>query len=186
MNSYDLAGDEPRELFRSEVDALKQLCSGLPQLPIIIQIGAGPGCSTLAMLEERPDAFILSIDKRECPQERQHIEQAGLDWRRVVRVLGNSQDIGLAWPWRWYCDLLYIDGDHTRPDIDEDLLNFIPCVKANGIIALHDCYRPGTKPERVHSQVYEAIEELLGKGLHYPEVLWTERLRAFRKTSLTQ
>lgn len=178
MTSYDLAGGEPCELYRSEVDALKRLCGNLPWQAVIIQIGAGPGCSTLAMLEERQEAFILSIDIDECPQERKHIEQAGLDWRRVVRTLGRSQEIGIAWPWP--CDMLYIDGDHNRPGIDEDISLWTPHVRTGGIIAFHDCYQSGTKPDHIYSRVYEAVEEWLEREPH-KEILWTERIRAFQK-----
>ena len=35
-------------------------------------------------------------------------------------------------------DFVFIDGDHTRPAVENDFWNYLPMVRSGGIIALHD------------------------------------------------
>jgi len=176
LTSKALAGPDPNPMTVDEVDALKTLCRMLPSNPVIIQIGAERGCSTLAMLEERPDAFILSLDIGERPEERKNLERAGLDWTRVVRGLGRSQNIGLHWPRGWRCDLLYIDGDHRYEGIRRDIEVWVDAVHEDGIIAFHD-YIPDPPPHII-GRVARAVDELMAG---YEEIQWVNRLKAFRQ-----
>lgn len=177
LTSYDLAGDDPRPMTVAEVDALKSLVRQLPaRHAIVIQIGAERGCSTLAMLEERPDLFIFSIDIGAAESEKQHLLEANLDTRHVVRGLGKSQDIGSFWPLDWYCDLLFIDGDHRRPGIDDDIYLWKTQV-VGGIIAFHD-YIPNP-PAHIHGRVAEAVDEWQKKE-PLERILLVDRLIAFR------
>jgi len=180
FSSYDLAGPDPNPMTKREVAALKQICGELPRNPVIIQIGAERGCSTMAILEQRPDAFVLSIDCGGRPEERENLEKGGLEWTRVVRALGRSQNIGLYFPWS--CDLLYIDGDHRRPAIDVDIELWFPKVKPGGVIAFHD-YIIDPPPE-IHGRVAAAVDEWLEESqgvISVGDLLWVGRLRAFRK-----
>lgn len=173
MRSYDLAGPDPNPMTKREIDALKSLCRELPRNPRILEIGAERGCSTLAMLEERPDAFIVSIDVGERPEQKENLQKAGLPWRRVIRILGRSQVVGLYWPWCF--DLGYIDGDHRRPGIDEDIVLWAP---KSTIIAFHDYIPPEKRGSHIHGRVWEAIQEW-DKG-EREQLLWVDRLIAFR------
>lgn len=177
--SYDLAGPDPNPMTIQEVDALKALCRSLPADPIVIQIGAERGCSTLAILEERPDAFVFSVDCGVRPEEVENVKAAGLPWQRVVRGLGRSQNIGLHWPEAWKCDLLYIDGDHRRPGIDEDIAAWVPTVVSGGIIAFHDYIPPAERAPHIHGRVYEAVRAWLQRE---PQdmIRCTQRLIAFQ------
>lgn len=157
ITSYDLAGPDPAPMTKEEVSFLKDVLQFLPEDPIIVQIGAERGCSTLAMLEERPDAFIFSIDIGERPQERKNIERAGLDPTPVVRGLGRSQQIGERWPLFWEFDMLYIDGDHREEPVYNDIRLWAPRVLEPGIIALHDYIEPPI-PAHIHGRVYHAVE----------------------------
>jgi predicted O-methyltransferase YrrM len=177
LTSYDLSGADPNPMTAAEVDALKSLVRLLPGMPIIIQIGAERGCSTLAMLEENPDAFIFSIDIGAAETEKQHLIEAGLPWQRVVRGLGRSQDIGEAWPVEWFCNLLFIDGDHRHPGIDDDINIWKPQVIDYGIIAFHD-YIPNPAPH-IHGRVAEAVDEWQ-KREPLERILLVDRLIAFR------
>jgi len=178
LTSYDLAGEDPNPMTKAEVTALKHLTRSITSHnPVIIQIGAERGCSTLAILEERPDAFIFSIDIGVAQGETDHLIEAGLDTRRVVRGLGKSQDIGAFWPMHWGCHMLLIDGDHRRPGIDDDLWGWCNKVYIGGVIALHD-YIPNP-PEHIKGRVAEAVDHWL--EFHKCETILREnRLIAFR------
>lgn len=175
LTAKDLAGPDPKPMSKVEVDVLKELVSKLPPDPTIIQIGAERGVSTLAMLEARPDAFIFSIDMGPRPEERANLIKAGLEWQRVVRGLGKSQDIGKFWPRHWTCDLLFIDGDHRRPGIDLDIQFWAGFVEGGGLIVFHD-YIPNPPP-RIKGRVASAVDELC-EG--WNEVMYVDRIKAFR------
>jgi predicted O-methyltransferase YrrM len=147
MNSYDLTGIEYHQTIQ-DVHCLKELVSALPANPIIVNIGACYGTSAMAMLEERLDAFIFSIDVKPSPKEVEHLQLAGLyHYGRVVRLLGRSQDIGKHWPGQ--VDMVYVDGSHIYDEVVEDIEVWLPIIKPKGIICFHDYDKPicpGVKP----------------------------------------
>ena len=177
FSSYDLAGEDPNPMTVAEVDALKNLVS-VESLdfanPTIINIGAERGTSTLAMLEERPDATIFSIDVNPSEGEIQNIEKAGLDTTKVIRILGRSQGVGRAWPF-WF-EFIWIDGDHRYLAVKEDIQVWLPKLRKGAIIALHD-YFEGEPPAHNPSGAGQAIRELMGE---YELICEVERIRAFR------
>lgn len=178
FSSYDLCGPDPRPMTKREVDALKRLCQQLPRDPIIIQIGAERGVSTLAMLEERPDAFIFSIDVDPRSEEFENLRKAQLNEGRVVRGLGKSQGMGVYWPPSWKCHLLYVDGDHKKPGVMGDVANWVPKVMDGGVVAFHDYIHPDERGPSIQGRVYEALHE---SGMMEEEiVLHVQRLIAFR------
>lgn len=176
ISSYDLCGPDPKPMSKREVECLKGLCKELPRNPVIVQIGAERGVSTLAMLEERPDAFIFSIDVGVREEEYANLKKAELTWQRVVRGLGTSQSIGMYWPDGWRCHLLYVDGDHRRPGIDTDVRLWMPKVADGGIAAFHDYIHPDDRGPQIHGRVWEAIQE----GVTEEVVIHVDRLIAFR------
>lgn len=180
FTSRDISGGEPWPLSITELEALKRICNKLPGWPVIIQIGSGIGCSTMAMLEERPGATLFSIDNKCNDAELQNLKRAGLSYQNVIRIWGNSQDVGVAWVHS--CDLLFIDGDHQRPGIDEDIKLFVPHVKRGGYVLFHDYIPPLQRPAHIHSQVYEAIEEWLEQERElFGRIFWVDRLVCFTK-----
>lgn len=181
FTSYNLAGVDPNPMTVAEVDALKSIMHSLPINPVVIQIGAERGCSTLAMLEERHDTFIFSIDIGERPEERANLTRAQLNVERVVRGLGKSKEIGFAWPDYWTCDLLFIDGDHRRPAIDNDIIYWTPALKYYGYLVFHD-YIPNP-PAHIHGRVAEAVDQWYSDvgNEDYEKVSLVNRLLVYRK-----
>jgi len=171
----DLCGPNPNPMSCNECSALQDLVSVLPKNPIIVQIGAERGTSTLAMLEARPDAFIYSIDKGECVSEFTNLQKAGLPVNRVERILGISQDVGITWD--TMCDMLFIDGDHRCDPVKEDIRLYRPWVKSGGVIAFHD-YIPEPIPPEIKGRVVYAVDEMMTE--EYKEIVWIERLKAFQ------
>ena len=179
FNAHSLGGEDPNPMTHPEIDELKRLVSREMldvRDPVIINIGAERGTSTLSMLEERSDAYIFSIDIDARPGEIANVRRAGLDTKRVIRVLERSQVVGELWP--FYVDFIWVDGDHSYGGVKGDILTWWPKLKTNGIMALHD-YFEGEPPKHNPSGTGVAIRELLmGKHALISEV---ERIRAFRK-----
>ena len=158
---------------------LKELAATLPPDPVIVNIGAGErAISTLAVLEERPDAFIFSIDIHAKENEGINLRRAGLDHTRVVRILGRSQEAGLHWPFE--VDMVIVDGDHTYDGVRGDMV-WLSKIKTGGIIAFHDHSPPKKRKETVaqlskEADVKRAVDERMGDC----EVLaHVERFKAF-------
>ena len=120
-----------------EVDLLKRCAKELPEKPVCVNIGAGFGTSALAILEEKRDAFIFSVDIKPRPEEKKSVASAGFSPHQVVRVLGNSGYIGQHWPYN-DIDLLFVDGAHDNASVQRDIDAWVPNVKTGGFILFHD------------------------------------------------
>lgn len=69
------------------------------------------------------------------------------------------------------CDLVYIDGGHTYPEVRRDIADWLPKVKKGGFIAGHDYWRkfPG---------VVKAVNELVGKpDKVFLDSSWIKRIK---------
>lgn len=171
--SYGLA-ERYRDATVGEVDSLKELARSLPQNPTVVNIGAGDrAISTLAILEERKDAVIYSIDIHAKTNEGHYLRKAGLPHQRVIRLLGKSQDIGKFWP--ILVDMVYVDGDHSYVAVLEDIEVWWPNLKRGGIMAFHDYVNLNGKP----TQAGRAIDEKMVVARE--KILVVDRIAAFLK-----
>lgn len=153
-------------LWPDEVPALKALAQALPADPIIVNIGAGAGTSGLAFAEARKDATIYTIDIQRdsspfgCLEgHEQVLREAGFDidsyHTRFHSICADSKVVGLTWivPFgqrilgvkqKLYgigmplVDMVFIDGDHSYEGAKGDIENWLPNIKRNGILAVHD------------------------------------------------
>lgn len=176
LTCYDLSdGKEP--VSRAELRYLKELASDLPENPLIVNIGAANGLSTMAFLETRPDAFIYSVDVLPCKEEFEHLSQGGHDLSKVVRLLGDSKEIGLEFEEQ--CDLLFIDGDHWGAGKDLKAWVETGKVKPGGIVALHDWQPNGCAPNNPGS-VTEDVRAWHAEHPEFPLLGEVERVIAFR------
>ena len=139
MKAIDITGEAFHHTV-ADVETLQALVKTLPDNPVIVNIGACFGTSTLAMLEARPEAFIFSIDINVCPKEPEHISRAGLDVGHTVRVLGPSQNAGVYWPYK--VDMVFVDGAHGYPEVVRDIRAWRDKVRDGGILAFHDYGKP--------------------------------------------
>ena len=156
FSSLDLCGPDPNPMTMEEVRVLKMLTRGLCNHPTIVNIGAERGTSTLAMLEECPNATIYSVDIGECEAEFIHLRKAGLDETHVIRVLGESQKIDPT-PYA-PIDMIFIDGDHRYEPVKQDIAVWTPFVRKGGIVAFHD-YIPEPIPPHIRGRVVHAVDE---------------------------
>ena len=179
FTSYDLAGPDPNPMTVAEVSMLKQLINKYKPT-VIVNIGAERGTSTLAMLEESgSDTVIFSIDVNPCEGEFENAAKAGLNTKQIVRILGRSQEIGETWPIR--VDFIWVDGDHSRLGVANDIWAWVPKLRNGGIVAFHD-YFEGDPPPHNPSGAGEAVRELIHPHLgdRFTEVGSIDRLRAYQ------
>ena len=176
FTSYSLAGEDPNPMTVEEVHCLKRLIKeNMGKSPVIINIGAGIGVSTLAMLEERPEALIFSIDVDPCEGEIENAQKAGLNSSRIVRILGRSQDVGRHWPCR--VDFIWVDGDHRYEGVLEDIRVWAGYIEPGGVMAFHDCF-DGDPPKHNPSGAGQAVREMM----HLDDLIMKcERIRAFKR-----
>jgi len=167
-------GSEP--MSHAEIDLLFKLAASLGPNPIIVNIGAADGVSTLAFLEACADAFVFSVDIGECPQERANVEAAGLDVARVVRLLGRSQDIGKEFPYE--ADLVFVDGGHDYDSVKGDIESWAWRVKPKGVLAFHDYISP-PRPANNPGEAFEAVNENVPD--EFVLIEQADRLIAFRR-----
>lgn len=177
-NSYTIGSKFPL-LVADEIELLKRCVRMLPPNPTIVIIGAGVGASSLAMLEERDDLVIFSVDN--CfpstgmydPGEKQNLIDAGYwDSGSVIQVLGESQLIGKKWNVPY--DMIFIDGDHRYSYVKKDIELWVPKGNPRAFILLHDYASEKSKPK---AGVKRAVDELL-KGyefIGYKKWLWVVR-----------
>lgn len=112
----------------------------LPENPVIINIGAGAGTSSIAMLEERPDAFVFSVDKIAAELERVNLIRCKIPIQRCIRILGKSWDVGEWFPYQ--VDMVFVDGDHGTKAVEQDICVWLPKVRPGGVMAFHDYKHP--------------------------------------------
>jgi len=167
-------GNDP--MTYGEIDLLYDLAAKLGPNPIVVNIGAADGLSTITFLEGCADAFVFSLDVEECPQERANVEAAGLDLARVARVLGRSQEAGREFPYE--ADLVFVDGGHDYESVKGDIETWAPHVKPEGMLAFHD-YIPPPPPANNPSYAYDAINENLPDG--FVMIEHVDRLIVFRR-----
>ena len=176
FNSYSLAGPDPNPMTVVEVDCLKELVREImTKYPVVINIGAERGVSTLAMLEELPDATIYSADTDPCEGEIENAKKAGLDATRIIRLLGRSQEIGMRWSFP--VDFIWVDGNHSYEGVKGDIIGWARHIVPGGVMAFHDCF-DGEPPPHNPSGAGQAVRELMNQD---DMIMSCERIRAFRR-----
>lgn len=144
MRTAEELADWQNYLTRGEVAFLKELAMELPKNPIIVNIGAGAGTSTISFLEAREDCTVISIDILTTESEtttNEHLRLLEIDAKdreRVIRIWGDSSTTGRNWPFGTV-DMVFVDGDHVAEGIQRDIDAWLPLV--DGIIAFHDYTR---------------------------------------------
>lgn len=132
-------------LFEGEVDFLRKLAAELPLSPKVVNIGAGAGTSTSVFLHERLDAMVYSIDITDASSpygslqgEQVALEGMGLlDVERYKPIVGKSHDIADAWQ-HGLVDFIFVDDGHSYKECFGDISKWLPHLKKDGIIAIHD------------------------------------------------
>lgn len=169
-----------RYISEREIDFLQELANMLPPNPLVVNIGAGNGCSSLALMLSRSDLQLVVVDiqKDSSPtgdleSERLTLVRAGVDMTRHRQIHGDSKVVGQNWK-DSPVDMVFVDGEHGYEACKGDILAWLPHIKHGGIMPVHDCEQsPGIWP-----QVFQAVDELLTPK--FQKIGHVDNLAAFR------
>lgn len=161
--------DWVQSMGHEEINWLAAQMADLPPDPIIVNIGAAAGVSTITMLEARPDALIYSCEVDPGAGEFWSIDKAGLDKAHVIR-LGESAQAGREFV--GMVDFIFVDGGHDAVQVRADIDAWLPHLKDGCVMAFHDYNNTVGWPG-----VSAGVDPVMG---HYPVVANVASIRAYR------
>jgi predicted O-methyltransferase YrrM len=132
-------------LYLEEVEAMKNVILSLPQNSICINIGAGAGTSGLIFME-CPNVGALHTIDITCGvsplgglgNERGTFEMSGYGSDpRYHQICGDSTEVGKVWN-GGMVDMVFVDGNHSYEHCSSDILAWLPHIKPDGVISIHD------------------------------------------------
>lgn len=159
-------------LLAEDVDLIQQLVREQPAgILCVIDLGAGSGTTALAVLDERADTQITTID----------ISAENVAWaEKAVRncyphadwlgVVGDASEITPTRDNMDLIDLLLHDASHEREHVEADIRSWLPYLRPDtGRIWVHDVVAPPAAWNNPgYPGVAEAIVSLIGEGLIKP------------------
>jgi predicted O-methyltransferase YrrM len=158
----------------SDVELIQKTMRLLRYIPICVNIGAAMGTSTLAMLEARADAFVFSIDIKDCPLELEALEQSDIEWKHRYEFNQGDSHESIGKEWLFLVDFVFVDGDHSYVGCYEDGRVWYKNLAPGGYIAFHD-YEADMLPE-----VKRAVDAISAElGMEFVEQVG--KLIVFRK-----
>lgn len=192
--------------FPGEVPAFKSIIHELPPNPIIINIGAGAGTSGLAVVETRPDSYLITIDitKESSPfgclygeeivlkdaglwkQQRWHPKYNFLTHRNFQLHMSSTEWHEKEHPFKDILpDFVYIDGNHSYEGCKEDIEIYTDLLsKKGGVVSVHDYNKQMLDPDpngphpKAWVGVNQAVDELLLPN--YSVLSYVDSLITFR------
>jgi len=178
-------------LFAEEIGALQTLVNALPANPTVLQIGAGAGTSSLAMLEARGDVVLTTVDIQAADSpygclwaERAVVRDAGLS-HRLSQIHGDSKAVGASWGGPKF-NMVFVDGDHSYEGAKGDILAWLPHLRSGGILAVHDYNKANAfanvTGKAPHPKVWDGVDLAVNEILvdAYEQILCVRSLIAFR------
>ena len=125
-----------------EVELIKLIAKKMPPEAKIVNLGAGVGTSSLAIVEQRPDlaGTLWTVDiSQEGPlggldNEVHAFSPTGL--KLPNQILGDALAIGKDWSTT--LDWLLVDDDHTPSHVLEECKFWLPWLRVGGVVCFHD------------------------------------------------
>lgn len=163
-----------------EVEALQVLAMSLKPWSTVVNIGAGTGTSSLAMVEVAPNHRYFTVDVSPggptggMQNEINAFQNAGIPFT-VTQILGDSKEVGRK-IWRKNpIHMLFVDGDHSEEGCRGDILAWRQWLIPGAIIAFHDY-------DSVHwPEVKKVVDEEMA---NFAFLFHVDTLRVFRVPEL--
>lgn len=120
----------------ADIDLVVKLLKKTPEDAVVVQLGAGSGTLTMAILGARPKAnyTVVDISEANLNWELKALENCGWTGKRTT-ILGQSAATG-----RTYAgpkiDFILIDTDHSYEGVMDDLRAW--SLNVRGVIMVHD------------------------------------------------
>jgi len=145
---------------------------------IIVEIGRCRGGSLILMCKSSPSSVVYSIDISDEYNQmvKNHLEYLNIQESQYELLEGDSTDISKTWDKE--IDLIFIDGDHSENAVFKDLSNWIPSVKKNGFVLMHDYFEKDNRKSQVRNAV-ESYNKETNNSLKY--INHKNRMRLFQK-----
>jgi len=118
----------------------------IPKNGSYVELGVSDGSSLIAVAKFRPDIECLGVDVNSNSPVNNIITSEGITNAQVT--FDDSCNVSKSWDWD--IDLLFIDGDHSIPQIFYDTIGWLPRVKKYGYMLYHDYESPGNAKFEVY------------------------------------
>jgi len=165
MKFPDIAG------WMSETDLqfLYEEASKVPEFGIIVELGSWLGRSTAAIIMGAKTRNIFSVDtwqgceSEPFPEEKRKyfMELFKQDMKIFAGFVPIIFDTTTDRAARCFADrsidFLFLDGDHSEPQVYWDLVNWLPKMKDNGIFAGHDWSNPNIR--QAFRKVFSSVKQ---------------------------
>lgn len=135
-----------------DLEYLELLASRVPAQGIIVEIGSFKGRSSWTLAKScHPGVKVYCIDLWDDVFQATYTPSDGeqtsgsmyddflnnvKDCANIIPIRGNSTEVD--WPKERKADLIFIDGDHSSPQVDKDINVWVERLKPEGVIAGHD------------------------------------------------
>ena len=152
----------------AEKQALYRLASNLPPKSILVEIGSYHGASSacIASAIREPHSLLYCIDtwmNDAVSEERENTlsifrKNTYLVSSRIKEVRGYSHDVSHLIPEG--IDFLFIDGDHSYKGVCRDIELYLPKLKNNAILVMHDYLHDGVM-RAIHDHIVKVEKKRL-------------------------
>jgi len=166
MNGW--IADDEGQVIRQEIEKLEP-----GQVYLEIGVAFGKSLST-ACYYAKEGVEIYGIDRLNWSQRDENMAKLGVSGRAKF-IEGDSQQEAISWSKNKLIDLLFIDGDHRYYGVVFDMLSWIPLVKPNGRIMVHD-YDPGAGPG-----IMKAVHDFIADHPAYRDQSYVRSIYTFTK-----
>ncbi|MEM1283103.1 MAG: class I SAM-dependent methyltransferase [Chlamydiota bacterium] len=122
---------------KKDLTTLETLAKRVPENGSIVEVGSYQGRSSWALAKScHPSVEVCCIDLWNDSFIKEQFIENTKDCPNIHSIQSGSTEVD--WPEDKKVDLVFIDADHTSPQVDKDLAFWSKRVKAKGTLSGHD------------------------------------------------